>query len=383
MPAADSAAFARLPFQPPWFLKSGLASTLYFAWVASRRWHHHEPPPQPPYYDQGFVGRDGVPLHGKFAIPDATQTPIKGTVIATYGITGDLEDQWFLGLLGRKAYARNYAVVLFDWRAHGKTAALSPTLTSDGLYEGDDFVELAAQAKGMGCPAPFWFMGFSLGGQLALWGVKAAQSGLPQGDSDCGVSSALTLADIGGAAVICPNLDSNRSLTYLMQHPLGRYVERAIARQLKHLAWNLHTHHPQAIDAAAIQRAQSIRGFDQELVIPTLGFTEVEDYYSASSPLPFLPQLTKPTLILYAADDPMFDPAIIPDLQAACDTNPQVDLVLTQHGGHVAYISSRQGQRLAQDPDPYWAWNRILDWCDRTSQQQDNSYEKSIQTNPG
>ena len=27
-------------------------------------------------------------------------------------------------MLGRKAYAQGYAVVLFDWRAHGKTAEL-------------------------------------------------------------------------------------------------------------------------------------------------------------------------------------------------------------------------------------------------------------------
>ena len=70
-------------------------------------------------------------------------------------------------------------MVLFDWRAHGKTGLLSPTLTSDGLYEGDDFVCIAAKAKTVGCPAKFWFAGFSLGGQLALWAGKSALS-LPQ-----------------------------------------------------------------------------------------------------------------------------------------------------------------------------------------------------------
>jgi len=49
-----------------------------------------------------------------------------------------------LRILGRKAFAQGYAVVLFDWRAHGKTALLSPSLTSDGLYEGEDFVRIAA-----------------------------------------------------------------------------------------------------------------------------------------------------------------------------------------------------------------------------------------------
>jgi uncharacterized protein len=140
------------------------------------------------------------------------------TIVATYGITGDLEQEWFLRLLGRKAYAQGYAVVLFDWRAHGKTAALSPTLTSDGLYEGEDFVCIAAAAT-MGCPSQFWFSGFSLGGQLALWGVKTAADLLPDGEY-----LGLGDSDIGGGVVICPSLDSLRSLDYLVKQPIGKYI---------------------------------------------------------------------------------------------------------------------------------------------------------------
>ncbi|NES19062.1 MAG: esterase, partial [Symploca sp. SIO3E6] len=69
-------------------------------------------------------------------------------------------------------------------------------------------------------------------------------------------------------------------------------------------------------------------------------------------------------LILYAADYPMFDPAIIPDLQATCAENSALDLLLTAHGGHVGYISSKVCQRQIQDPDCWWAWNRVLQWFD-------------------
>ena len=77
----------------------------------------------------------------------------------------------------------------------------------------------------------------------------------------------------------------------------------------------------------------------------------MEEYYDASSSLPLLPHLEKPTLILYAADGPMFDPTIVPDLQATCAGNPALDLVLTAQGGHVGYISSKVGQRQARDRD--------------------------------
>lgn len=164
--------------------------------------------------------------------------------------------------------------------------------------------------------------------------------------------------------VICPSLDSKRSLSYLVTKPFGRYLEAEIAQNLKKLAWRIHDAHPGSLDPEAIERANSIWGFDNELVIKQLGFPSVEAYYQASSALQVLPQISKPTLILYAADDPLFDPAIIPELEEACDRNPAIDLFLTQYGGHVSYLSSKQCQLQLQDPDPWWAWNRILQWLE-------------------
>jgi predicted alpha/beta-fold hydrolase len=288
-------------------------------------------------------------------------------VVATYGITGSLTDQWFLQLLGRKAYARGYAVVLFDWRAHGKTAELSPTLTADGLKEGPDFVHIAAQAQALGCPAPLWLMGYSLGGQLALWGIHASTE--RERWRDLADDTGFDTDAIAGGVVICPSLDSERSLRYLMAHPLGRYLERAITANLKRLVAHLQHHHPEAFTTAETDRIDSIWGYDEALVVPQLGFNSVPDYYAASSPLPLLPHFQKPTMILYAEDDPLFDPTVVSDLRAACAANPTIDLHITRHGGHVAYLSGRRGQALAGDRDPWWAWNRALDWIDQRSPQ--------------
>jgi predicted alpha/beta-fold hydrolase len=320
---------------------------------ASRNWERTITHPEPPYQEKIFVGAQGVPIFGLVAIPNNAC----GTIIGTYGITGELDNQWYLRLFGRKAYAQGYAVVLFDWRSHGKTGELSSTLTSDGLYEGEDFVRIAAAAKAMGCPEKFWLTGYSLGGQLVLWGVKAATE-LITDDEDLG----LKRDDIGGAAVICPSLDSRRSLAYLLQQPIGRSIEKAIARQLKKLAWKVHDAHPGSIDPIAIERIHSIWAYDHELVIERLGFNSVEAYYEATSALHLLPTLEKPTLIIYAKDDPFFDPAILPDLQNACAKSSTIDLLLTRHGGHIGYLNSKLGQYLAKDPDPWWAWNRILQW---------------------
>lgn len=328
--------------------------TIYAAMQASRDWEQTIAEPEPPYQEKVFAGAQGVPIFGLVAIPGNP----RGTIVGTYGITGDLNNQWFLRLLGRKAFAQGYAVVFFDWRAHGKTAELSGTLTADGLHEGEDFVRIAAKAKAMGCPAPFWFVGYSLGGQLALWAAQAAQT-----LSDWGTDLDLGESEIGGTAVVCPSLDSNRSLAYLTNDPVGGRIEKGITHELRKLARRIHQFHPEAIDLEAIKRVDSIRGFDRELVIDKLGFSSVEEYYRASSPLPLLPRLSQPTLILYAADDPLFEPSLVLDLETACAGNPAITLMLTEFGGHVGYISSRRCQRQNQDPDCWWAWNRVLEWC--------------------
>jgi uncharacterized protein len=347
---------SHLYYQPPVGLSNGLAMTLYVAFRSSKTWEKITTVPEPAYQTKIFVGAGDVPIFGQVAIPKHP----RGTIVATYGITGSLTNQWFLGLLGRKAFAQGYAIVLFDWRAHGKTAELSPTLTADGLYEGEDFVRIAAQAKMMGCPAPFWFTAYSLGGQLAIWGLKVASS-----VSEWGQDLGLDGSEIAGGAVICPTLESNRSLNYLIQDWRGRYLEQAISKQLTKLAWQIYEYHPDAIDPNAIARVNSIRSFDHELVIQKLGFASVEEYYKASSALYQLPHLQKPTLILYAEDDPMFDPTLIPELRQVCAENPAIDLHLTAHGGHVGYLSSKACQQAYNDPDPWWAWNRILDWVNQ------------------
>lgn len=346
-----------VPYRAPWPLNNGLLMTLYTGLQARKRWQNTLKEPEPDFQEHIFTGAQNVPIFGLVAIPPNP----KGTILGTYGITGDLDDQWFLRIMARKAYAQGYAVVIFDWRAHGKTAQLSPTLTSDGLYEGEDFVRIAAEAKTMGCPAPFWFTAFSLGGLLALWGVKAAQTMHEWGDD-----LDLSTDEIGGCAVICPALESSRSLTYLVNAPIGKYLEKAITRKLKSLLAQLQATHPKAFDPEAIKRVSSIWSFDHEMVVPSLKLSSVEEYYALTSGLYLLPDLNKPTLILYAADDPLFEPALIPDIEAACAANPAIDLIMTEQGGHVGYISSPACQRQSQDPDRWWAWHRVFEWLENT-----------------
>ncbi|MBL1210113.1 alpha/beta fold hydrolase [Geminocystis sp. GBBB08] len=340
-------------FEPPFFLKNGLLMTLNSAFNYSKNWQKKVDLYPLNYQSVIFNGYQNTPIYAQVAIPKNA----KSTIIATYGITGDLTNQWFLQVLAHKAFHQNHAIILFDWRSHGKTAELSPALTSDGLYEGKDFVLIATQAKKMGCPTPFCFMGYSLGGKLALWGLNESRF-----INENKNYSDLKESDIKGCAVVCPSLDAKKSLLYLMNHPIYKYVEKAITKNLKKLALSLYEYHPQQFDLEVINNINSIWNFDQELVIKKLNFKTVEEYYHATSPLNFLPDLNKPTFILYAEDDPLFCPSIVPNLINIAKANSQINLFLTIYGGHVGYISNKYCQQYWQDQDQWYSWNRILDW---------------------
>lgn len=261
------------------------------------------------------------------------------------GITGQARTAWYAHILARKAYSHGWAVLIYDWRGHGKTAELSPVPSSDGWREGEDQLQMAAQLVAMGCPDSVALAGLSLGGQLTLWGLKAA------------VEQNSSLVRCG--AVLCPNLESNRSLDYLLSTPVGRGIEQTLAKQLREEALKRLERFPDAVKPSAVAQVSSIRTFDQYMVIDYYGFPSVAEYYQKTSGLYLLDAIALPYLVVYAADDPLFDPDLVQELQQRTSCNPYANLILTPQGGHVSHIS-----KPTAEEDEFWGLNRLLEFCE-------------------
>lgn len=330
------------PYLPPWYLRNGIVQTLtanYWYGTTWKQWNHrvwwlrgYSPIP---WQEKVFSGADEVPLWGKWACPPQAH----GTMIINYGITGNTEDSWYAYLTAYKAYSQGWAILLYDCRGHGKTAALSAVPMSDGWREGSDQVHLAEQLVELGCPKKVVLVGFSLGGQLALWGLKeATQTPL--------IQAAVTLA---------PNLESNRTLNFLERDPFGKLVERKFTKELRTFARKQAQSFPNSLSPNRVERIHSIRSFDREVVIDYYGFATETDYYNQTAGLYLLDQLTLPYLIVYAADDPIFDPSLVPEIKSKVDKNPYGHLLLTNHGGHVSHIGKKN-----EVEDQFWGINRLL-----------------------
>ncbi|WP_017303413.1 YheT family hydrolase [Spirulina subsalsa] len=348
-------------YQVPWYLRQGLVHTLWASKRYGKRWEEQGEQAAwlrrfPPmiWREKVFTGADDVPLWGVWSCPPRA----KGTLIITYGITGTVEQAWYAQTLARKAYEQGWAVLLYDWRFHGKTAELSGVPCSDGWREGWDQVRLAEQLVELGCPPFVGLVGFSLGGQLALWGLKAAEW----------EKSRL----IGFGAVLCPALESNRSLTWLQTTWVGRRIERVLTEELRAFVAQQCGFHgrggaslPEHLSPDVVNRIDSIMGFDREIVINYYGFPSVRDYYEQTSGLYLLDQIRQPYLVIYAADDPMFEPDLVPEIEARMAGHPDGTLLLTTHGGHLGHLTDPTPQE-----DEFWGLNRLLEFSQHQWEQQ-------------
>ena len=83
-------------------------------------------------------------------------------------------------------------------------------------------------------------------------------------------------------------------------------------------------------------------------------FANAADYYARVACGQYLHAIRRPALIVHALDDPFMVPGIVPKATALA---PSVTLELSEHGGHVGFLSQDRRGR----PD-YWLERRFSDW---------------------
>ncbi|HEX5277016.1 MAG TPA: hydrolase [Fluviicoccus sp.] len=82
-------------------------------------------------------------------------------------------------------------------------------------------------------------------------------------------------------------------------------------------------------------RFRSFWEFDQQVMAPLHGFTDVHDYYRSCAPNRFLSGIRAPTLIIHSTDDPFMDPGVVPGTE---HLSAAIHFELAGRGGHVGFI---------------------------------------------
>ena len=102
-----------------------------------------------------------------------------------------------------------------------------------------------------------------------------------------------------------------------------------------------------------VNNIKTIREFDERYTAVIHGFKSSKDYYKKSSAKQFLKDITTPTLIIHALDDPFMTPEVLP---TASELSPTIKLEISKYGGHVGFV----GGKLFRPS--YWLDSRIANY---------------------
>lgn len=287
----------------PWWLPSGHLQTIYPAKCTAKpavnyrreRWTT----PDNDFIDVDFV--DGLP-----------DQPI---VVLFHGLEGSSDSHYARALM--------HAVSLRGWTGivpHFRSCSGEMNLAPRFYFSGDS-VELSwmmqkiQQHQATIHASHLFATGVSLGGNTLLkWlGEHPQSSGV---DAACAISAPIDMAASGRA------LGKSRNQIYAKVF-LKTMQKKAIEK------WH---QFPDLFDLEAILAAKDIYTFDNLITAPLHGFMNVEDYWYHASSKHVLMNITVPTWILNAQNDPFMPKVCLPKEAA-----PSVTLSFPKHGGHVGF----------------------------------------------
>ena len=262
-------------------------------------------------------------------------------------ITGDRIAILVHGLCGShdSNYVRRTAIRL---RQHGiRTIRVdmrgfgdSQFLSTGHLHAGrsDDLRDIVEFVEHLSPLSKVSLIGFSLGANIVLKLVAEQDS-----ESQSLVDSVIAVAPPVDLVMCSWHLRSfgNRFYEYYFVHRMRRCL-RLRRRHVQGLA-----------DNGMCPIPNRLVHFDDQFTAPVNGFSSARDYYEKCSTVDVLDQIQVPTIIVAAKDDP-----VVPfEMFDARYFSSQIELVYTEHGGHLGFLGKQR-----RDPDKYWLDWRICNW---------------------
>lgn len=287
-----------------------------------------------------------TPLHERITTPDDdfldlmwAHTP-KATRLAilTHGLEGSANATYVQGM-ARALIQAGWSVLTWNFRScsHEPNRQLRSYHSGaiDDLETVLDHVYHSTQIDDIA------LLGFSLGGNLTLklLGDHGAQI-------DPRIRAAVTFS------VPCDLASSSERLEHISNRV---YMERFL-KSLRVKVREKMTRYPEAIHDHGLDQMKTFREFDGAYTAPIHGFQSADHYWSECSCTSGLHNITVPTLLINAQNDPFLTPSCYPIEQAKHSAH--FHLEQPKHGGHMGFIQfNRSGM--------YWSEQRAVEFLEQ------------------
>ncbi len=250
--------------------------------------------------------------------------------MALHGLEGRIRRPYAAGVLSR-LFDRGVRGVGLNFRGCGGEANRTARFYHAG--DTDDLAFVVERVRRSHPGRPLGAVGFSLGGSVLLkyLGERGADS------------------PIAAAVAICVPFDLAASCDLVGRGFMGGLYTRYFLRSLRRKVRAKREMLDGVVDAARALRARTLREFDDALTAPLHGFADAADYYAKSDARAFLPRIRVPTLLVQSRDDPISDPAALPEAEAAA--NPHLTAAFAPGGGHVGFVEGATPWRTSLHAD--------------------------------
>jgi uncharacterized protein len=248
-------------------------------------------------------------------------------VLVLHGLEGSIRSHYALGLLSEFS-RRGWGADVMIFRSCG--GLLNRGLRSYHSGETTDLSFVLDRISGEFPDVPLALVGISLGGNVLLKYL---------GERGRAVSPR-----IRGAVAISVPFDLSASADRI-DHGFSRVYQQFFLRSLRRKGYAKAIRANDPTLAQHALRARTIREFDELVTAPTHGFLGAEDYYTRSSAINFLRDISINTLLLSAADDPFLPPEVLSRVIDATEDNTAIQIEFLTWGGHVGFVGGKNPLR--------------------------------------
>lgn len=242
-------------------------------------------------------------------------------VVVLHGLAGSIHSHYVRGLMV-EFDKRGWRGVLMHFRGCSGEPNRLPRTYHAGDTEDIQYVIDAITKREPN--TPIGAVGFSMGGNVLLKWLGELGGNVP-------ITAATAVSVPFDLARVVDFMGEGKARLY--QWNLIRSLQKALHRKFDLIGPEID------LSRDEVKTLKTFRTFDDRVVAPLHGFEGAEDYYRRASCRPHLGEISAPTLVIHAEDDPFMPDDILPENH---EFSSSVNLEVTDCGGHVGFVSGRR-----------------------------------------
>jgi predicted alpha/beta-fold hydrolase len=271
---------------------------------------------------------------GDFLNLDWSRVGSRQLLLVSHGLEGDSQRHYVRGLV-KLFNQHGFDVLAWNNRSCGGEMNLQPILYHHGSTY--DLETVVTHALASGSYTDMFLAGISMGGAQTLNYLGQQGSSLPKAIKKAAVYS--TPVNLPSSAATLKRVANQ----FYTRKFLGKLKDKMAAKGAQF---------PGLVDLDRLPSVRDFDTFDTEYTAKLHGFDDAADFYKQASPDQWMSQITIPTLVLNAINDPLLGDACYP--VAIAKEKEEIFLEMPRRGGHTGFA-------LAQS-EFTWAEYRFLEF---------------------